>query len=124
MSTNAVLQEGCVASNATVNTLRSAAAAAKRDGVRYLYECHSDGTVNDLAAFLVGAGVDHYWGFGAWVTWAGGFESRWLPEFTKPLGAPLEDAAYLRGTWTRRFASGTNVTFDALTNRGTIVWAT
>ena len=121
-STNGVLQEGCTASNATVNTLRSAAAAAKRDATRYIYECHSDGTESDMAAFLVGAGVDAYWGFGTWVSPNGGVASSWILEFELPLGAPLSDATYTDPIWVRRFESGTNVTFNARTKVGTISW--
>ena len=66
-STNGVLQEGCGASNTTINTLRAASAAATAASTRYLFECHSNGSVDELAAFLCGAGVDHYWGFGGWV---------------------------------------------------------
>ena len=104
VSTNGVLQEGCGATNATVNTLRAAAAAAARDHTRYVYECHSNGSTDELAAFLAGAGEDHFWGFGGWVTWAGGLADRWLPEFERPLGAPVADAAYdaHTATWTRR----------------------
>ena len=55
---------------------------------------------------------------------AGGYAKGWLPEFDKPLGAPLADGSYdaATATWTRRFASGTVVTFDAITNKGAIVW--
>ena len=125
VSTNAVLQEGCSASNVTVNTLRNAAARARADGRRYLYECHGDPTVDNMAAFLIGAEVDQYFGFGAWLTAAGGYSHSWLPQFDLPLGAPLAAATYdaPSATWRRSFASGTNVTFDAKQSTGSISWA-
>jgi len=125
VSVNGVLQEGCGASNATVNTLRAAAAAAARDARRYLYECHSTGSVDELAAFLIGAGADQYWGFGSWVyQGCGGAAADWSPLLEKPLGAPLADGAYDAATslWTRSFAAGVHVTFDARTNKGTVQW--
>lgn len=124
--TNGVLQEECAAANATILLLRNATAAAAAAGTRFVYECHCSGSQDELAAFLVGAGPDHYWGFGPWVTWAGGYAAGWLPEFDKPLGAPLAAGSYdvATSTWTRRFASGTVVTFDAKTNTGSIAWAT
>ena len=126
VSVNGVLQEGCGASNTTINTLRAAAAAAARDARRYLYECHSTGSEDELAAFLVGAGVDHYWGFGSWVyQQCGGAAADWSPLLEKSLGAPLADGAYDAATalWTRSFAAGVHVTFDAATNKGTVQWA-
>lgn len=125
VSTNGVLQEGCVAGNATINTLLAAAAAAKRDGRRYVYECHSNGTPDDLAAFLIGASEDQYWGFGPWVyQTCGGAAASWIDELANPLGEPLGPATYSHPIWSRRFASNTAVTFDASTNKGTISWGT
>jgi len=125
VSVNAVLQEGCTASNMTVNTLLNATARARADKTRYLYECHSDGTESDMAAFLIGAGADHYLGFGPWYTKAGGFAPSWKPEFERPLGDPLADAVYdeVTSTWTRGFASGTKVVFNAASAVGSIAWA-
>jgi len=124
VSVNGVLQEGCGASNATVNTLRAAAAAAARDARRYVYECHSNGSEDELAAFLIGAGPDQYWGFGAWVYRdCGGAAASWGPLLDKPLGAPLADGVYDAPLWTRSFAAGVNVTFNAATNKGTVEWA-
>ena len=122
--TNGVLQEQCTAANATILLLQNATAAARAAGVRYVYECHCSGSLDELAAFLVGAGQDHYWGFGPWLTWSGGYAAGWLPEFDKPLGAPLADGSYdaATATWTRRFASGTVVTFDAASKKGAIAW--
>ena len=125
VSVNAVLQEGCTASNATVNTLLNATARSLADNTRYIYECHSNGSESDMAAFLIGAGLDHYFGFGPWYTRAGGFAPSWKPEFEKPLGEPLADATYdaATSTWTRSFASGTRVKFDATSSVGSIAWA-
>jgi hypothetical protein len=126
VSTNGILQEGCNGSNATVSALRAAAALAAATGTRLLFECHADSAAEaSLAAFLVGAGEDHYWGTGPWVTPAGGFAGAWLPEFERPLGAPLGAAAYdaATATWSRAFASGTAVTFNAATGAGAIHWA-
>jgi hypothetical protein len=126
VSVNGVLQEGCGASNATVTTLRVAAAASARDARRYLYECHSTGSEDELAAFLAGAGDDHYWGFGQWVDAnCGGAAAHWSPLLEKPLGAPLADGAYdaATATWTRTFAAGVKVVFNAATNKGTVTWA-
>lgn len=126
VSTNGILQEKCDASNTTVTSLRAAAALSRATGVRLLFECHADAADGaSMAAFLIGAGPDHYWGFGPWVTDAGGFSGRWLPEFERPLGAPKADAAYdaATGVWTRAFASGTNATFDARSGKGAVEWA-
>jgi len=119
--TNGVLQEGCTAGNNTINVLRLAAAASQRDRATYVYQCHSDGTMDDLAAFLIGSYPGSFWGFGGWMQLTSGFTGRWLPIFDKPLGAPRSDATYEHSTktWTRSFASA-NVTFDCTTNKGTI----
>ena len=121
--TNGVLQEGCVKGNATINVLREAAAASVRDGVTYIYQCHSNGEMDDLAAFLVGAYKGAFWGFGGWVQANDGFSDRWLPIFDKPLGAPVADAEYNAesAVWTRSFASA-SVTFDVKSNTGNITF--
>jgi hypothetical protein len=82
--------------------------------------------LNALAAFLIGAGEDCYFGTGAWI--ASGLqdvENRWCPElFERPLGVPLANATKdeATGRYTRSFKSGTHVTFDTKTNKGTIVF--
>lgn len=122
VSTNGVLQEGCGADNATVNTLRAVAAAALAANTRYLYECHFTVSSEDtIAAFLVGAGADTYYGTGPWLTPCGGVERPGVLD--KALGAPLADGAYADGVWTRAFASGTRATFNADTGKGSVVWA-
>ena len=125
VSTNGILQEGCNGNNITITSLRAAAALASTTKSRLLFECHSDSSSeSSMAAFLIGAGVDQYWGFGPWVTQAGGFESSWLAEYEHPLGEPSSDATYDSTTsiWSRIFASGTSVTFNAKTEQGTITW--
>lgn len=80
-----------------------------------------------IAAFLIGADKGAYFGCGPWST-TGDKDSafHWHPVYDKPLGAPKAPARYDKGTkmWSRQFASGTNVTFDAGTNKGTIQWGT
>lgn len=123
VSVNGVLQEGCAADNTTVTTLRDVAALALATGHRYLYECHFDAaTESTLAAFLVGAGTDQYFGFGPWVTACGGVQRP--REYELPLGDPVGEGVYdhLRGVWSRAFSRGTNVTFSAITGKGTIEW--
>ncbi len=85
--------------------------------------------VNSLAAFLIGAGERAYYACApGWTT-----DARWpavadpwldrIPQYARPLGAPLANATRSpRGMWTRRFASGTNVSFNALTGNGRIAW--
>ena len=41
-------------------------------------------------------------------------------EYEKPLGAPKGPAKYDNGTWTRSFASGTEVMLDAKAKKGTL----
>jgi hypothetical protein len=79
-----------------------------------------------MAAFLIGAGADHYFGYGPWYTKTGGFAPSWKPEFERPLGEPLADAVYNAETltWSRGFASGTKVAFNAASAVGSIAWAT
>ena len=84
------------------------------------------GGPSELAAFLAGAGPYHYYGCGDWVGAGahGNFSEHWMAgAFDRPLGAPLADAAYAGSVWTRAFASGTTVSFDARTGRGRIRWA-
>ena len=80
-----------------------------------------------IAAFLAGAGEYHYYGLGAWngVGKHGNFSEHWVEGvFDRQLGAPLADATYDPSTdsWTRGFASGTKVQFNAKTKIGSIIW--
>ena len=86
--------------------------------------------INSLSAFLIGAGEGAY--FACAPLWSS--DPRWpsvadpwldrLPQYTRPLGAPLADATKnSRGFWVRHFASGTNVSFNPLTGNGRIEWS-
>ena len=84
--------------------------------------------VHSVAAFLCGCGEHHYFGTGGWSGTGrhGNFSEHWVDGvFGRPLGAPVADAAYdaATGTWSRRFATGTRVTFNAATSKGSIVCA-
>jgi len=126
---NAILDEGCANSEANILGLQNMSATAKRLGRRLVYECHakrcspSDTCLHNAAAFLIGAGENHYFGKGGWNQPGDDFSSHWLPDlFGKPLGAPLADGVKdtKTGIWSRSFAHGVNVTFDTKTNTGTI----
>jgi hypothetical protein len=87
---------------------------------------HTDPAVQtELAAFLVAAYPQSYYLCGSWEdTISGGATtSTWLAVYDLPLGEPLADAVLVRSVWRRGFASGTNVTFDTKTERGTVAWA-
>lgn len=93
-----------------------------------LYEAHAacgSSDPNDpveqtkLAAFLVGAGEHAYYMCGGW----GSGSVDWFPIYDLPLGQPLNNATLGKdGVYIRRFAKGTNVSFDTKTNTGTIHW--
>lgn len=121
---NAVLQEGCPSSNSTINMLRNLTATAQLLNRRLIYQCHSSRPSNSvMAAFLCGAGRDHYLTVGGWMSDRPGFPSHWLPEFDRPLGEPLGECVYNAdwGIWTRSFASGTYVYFDAVNGKGGVI---
>ena len=135
---NGIIQEGCSNSNATVTNLRAVAQRSRALGIPLVFECHAncgrtavggDDCAASMAAFLVGAGPGAFWGFGPWVLknqiGSNDLSRRWLPEFERALGAPVADAVYdaATGEWSRSFASGTSVTFNANTNNGTVRWA-
>merc|ERR1719473_842717 len=126
------LCESCPASNHTIQILQGLTAASKAQGRRLLYECHynplKDGSLMDaIAAFLVGAGEYHYFGKGQWRPFGGpakDFPDHWVDGvFGRKLGEPA-GAVYDPSThmWSRTFASGTNVTFNAVSNKGSITW--
>ncbi len=123
---NAVLQEGCPPQNETIGMLQNLTATARRLNQRLIYQCHTFHlTESILAVFLCGAGENHYIAVGMWRGDRAGFPNHWHPSFEKPLGDPLSDAIYDPATaiWTRQFASGTMVSFNATSNEGTIRWA-
>ena len=84
-----------------------------------------------LACFLVGAAPGHFFGAGSWTV---GHTSRegvtWHPEYDLPLGEPLGNATVAAlppgpgHIYTRRFAYGTNVSYDSSTAEGHIQWGT
>lgn len=96
---------------------------------------------NSLSAFLIGSGEHHYYhcssglytetspGSSKWSSATNWPVDRdewldWAPEFGRPLGAPL--GAGVKGSdgvWRRSFSTGTNVTFDANLENGTIFWS-
>jgi hypothetical protein len=130
---NGIIQESCHNTNATVTNLRSVAARSRQFGnARLVYECHTDCNGADceshIAAFLVGAGANAYWGQGGWVLPdSSSIAGRWMPEFfEKPLGAPLADAVYDARTkvWTRSFAKGARAWFSAANQSGGVQWGT
>ena len=114
---NAVLHEGCDASNGTITLLRGITAKALATKQRLLYQCHTRGGMgNDtVAAFLIGAGVDHYIASGGWSQAGKAPISNRPAILDLPLGAPTADAVYDAATtmWHRSFASGTRVSFNA-----------
>jgi hypothetical protein len=121
---NAVLQEGCPSSNSTITMLRNLTATAQLRNRRLIYQCHTNRPSNSvMAAFLCGAGRDHYLTIGGWISDRPGFPSHWLPEFDRPLGEPLGECRYNTdwNIWTRSFASGTYVYFDAVNGRGDVI---
>jgi hypothetical protein len=138
---NAMLKEGCTPSNDTVNGFRNLTAYARASGKRLVAQCHfghpqyvpplnASIATDCAAAFLAGAGADHYFVTSGW--WEkpeidhGNFSSHWLPEIMgRPLGTPLADATYdhATSTWTQTFASGTTISFNAKTTRGAIHWS-
>merc|ERR1711870_99169 len=118
---NGVLHEGCPANNATINLLRNLTAKAKAMKQRQVYQCHGSFDNNTVSAFLIGAGTDHYLASGGWDNSVGG---HWDPILEQPLGEPMSDATYdhKTSTWARSFAAGTHVSFNAMSNQGTIEW--
>ena len=92
---NAVLDECCYAHNDTVNRLRNLTATSRRLNRRLVYQCHyATPVLRLLAAFLIGAGDDHYFTVGGWGGGEQGFPDHWSALFDKPLGRPLADALY------------------------------
>jgi hypothetical protein len=76
-----------------------------------------------IAAFLIAASENCYFGCGDWNTSGNNTDPlTWRKEYDMPLGAPLAPATYSNGMWSRQFKHGTKVTFDTSTNKGTIVW--
>lgn len=90
------------------------------------YGCNDIEAMTDvIAAFLVAAGDDSYFGSGPWISpGIEDVEQRWCPElFDRPIGKPIGDAVKANGMYKRVFASGTTVLFDTGSNKGTIAWS-
>lgn len=84
--------------------------------------CTSDLT-DYMAAFLIGAGKYCYFGCGNWNAEGNNTTPMtWHADYDKPLGDPTGPAKYEDHVWTRSFASGTKVTFDTKSNKGSIKW--
>lgn len=73
----------------------------------------------ELAAFLVAAGEHSYFRCGSWSH----SDIPWYPVYDMPLGAPLGNATFVDGVYSRLFSSGTNVSYDVTTETGVIQWA-
>ena len=153
---NGILQEGCSWNdnggfNATIGTLRKMArdaAATPRFGSGFagplVFECHTRcctslcslpnnqtiGCEDTAAAFLIGAGSDHYFGTGEWADGARLTSDYILGLMDVPLGEPDGEAVYdPAGTlWTRTFgggvaAGGTTVTVNvSVHNQSGSIW--
>ena len=98
---------------------------------RYVPPLNLSIATDTAAAFLCGAGADAYFATAGWRAKPGdvdrgNFSTHWLPSIMgRPLGPPLGDATYdaSAGLWSRAFATGTKVRFNAVTNRGAIDWS-
>jgi len=90
--------------------------------------CANDGDVNAMAAFLIAAGSYSYYHCSqGWQSNADWPKVRdewldWLPAYDRKLGRPLGPGKKKNGWWTRKFASGTDVSFKASKNLGVIKW--
>jgi hypothetical protein len=84
--------------------------------------------IDQLAAFLVGASVNSFFGAGSWACDHTHREGvAWWPEYDYPLGAPHGNATYdpQSKVWSRSFGNGTNVSFgSARKPQGKIEWST
>jgi len=116
------LHEGCAATEATILTLQNLTSIAKRSGKRLVYQAHGKGSVDEIAAFLIGAGPHQYYGCGGWnMKNAAGAKAHRPPILDKRLGAPKADGKkdQASGVWSREFAHA-KVTFNAKSNKGTV----
>mmetsp|Transcript_20270 Transcript_20270/g.60557 ORF Transcript_20270/g.60557 Transcript_20270/m.60557 type:complete len:411 (+) Transcript_20270:74-1306(+) len=81
-------------------------------------QAHGRGTIDDIAAFLIGAGYHSFYGFGGWSDTESPAK-HWSPYFDMPLGEPhgpaVQDSNHV---WTRKFGTNVTVTFDGRTNTG------
>jgi hypothetical protein len=83
--------------------------------------------VDQLAAFLIGASVNSFFGAGSWACDHTHREGvAWWPEYDYPLGAPHGNASYdpHSKVWRRSFGNGTIVSFGSeRTPQGNIEWS-
>ena len=80
----------------------------------------STGSLSEVAAFLIGAGQQAYFGYGDWDK--ADPAAHWNEDlFTKPVGKPLEQGLYdsETGVWSRKFEH-IEVSFDTKNNIGQI----
>eukprot|EP01046_Picozoa_sp_COSAG06_P052297 COSAG06_NODE_8747_length_2080_cov_1.549218_2_plen_308_part_01 len=134
------VQTGWVGWNSSMEQLRESVANGK------LVEAHipcahgtmegCTGDITDtLAAFLVVAGHQSYYGCGPWhcgvdaaenITRCGDDPSTLIQffhdDYSKPLGQPLGEAEWEGAVLVRKFAHGTTVRFDTSSHKGQISW--
>lgn len=83
--------------------------------------------IDQLAAFLIGASTNSFFGAGSWACDHTHREGvAWWPEYDYPLGAPHGNATYnpRSKVWSRSFGNGTKVSFgSAREPQGEIEWS-
>ena len=121
------MRESFTGDNASITQLLSDVASGKLVQVHagYHNKEHSSNCTDitdSLAAFLIAAGTYSY--YGCSLGWYTDTWSHWNPEYSRPLGEPRGLATYdsPTGIWTRHFAAGVTVTFNAHSNVGRIDW--
>ena len=89
-----------------------------KPGVKAIF-AHFPLSTAGYAAFLMAHQQDK-----SWLWWYNGKPaySGWIPEFNHTLGVPLGDATLSKGVYTRKFSTGTTVSFDTGTNEGAFSW--
>jgi hypothetical protein len=99
--------------------IQSLANALSQPGVKAIF-VHFPQNTAGYAAFLMA----HQQGK-SWLWWYNGAPTfkGWIPEFNHTLGVPVGDAKLSGGVYTRKFSTGTVVTFDTTTNEGDFQWA-
>ena len=106
---NGALHETCDATNDTVTTLRNLTATAAALGCRLIYQCHGGCTIDELLLAGAGPTLLRLRGLGRRRRARELFGALDGGRLRPPARAPLADAAYAGGIWTRAFASGTTV---------------
>ena len=125
---NAYMFETFTPTNTTIHAMFGLATLGK------VVQAHTDyysglanpSTFDALAAFLIGAAPYFYFSgpFGWDSTTEDDVAQRWLPEFDKPLGAPIGPPTFdaAANTWRRRFDSASVEFIVEPACRGTIRW--